>query len=172
MVKELLKACPFKRRSQLNSTQEASKRRASRPGPDVFPTKEPQGQSPLRKATVRTVHYFHSTAQPQVSRWSGAGLQLWLVSGGRVGGGGRPVKDLSLRTQAVNLKQGWNLQGQDPSRVRDSESETRYQTKESVTPPKETSSQKVQSTWPPKTGRTSEGFWHPADLACPVWQDK
>ena len=104
MVKELLKACPFERRSQLNSTQEDSKRRASRPGPDVLPTEEPQGQSPLRGATVRTVHCFHSTAQPQVSHWSRAGLKLWLVSGGRVGGGGRPVttvKDGFLRTQTV-----------------------------------------------------------------------
>ena len=31
---------------------------------------------------------------------------------------------------------------------------------------------KVQSTWPVQCGRTSEGFWHPVDLACPVWQDK
>ena len=118
MNKELLKACPFfLRRSQLNSTQEASKRRASRPGPNIFPTKEPQGQSPLRGATVRTVYYFHSTAQPQVSHWSGAGLWLWLVSGSRVGGCGRPVttvKDCSLRTQAVNPKKEWNLQGKDP----------------------------------------------------------
>ena len=148
----------------------------SRPGPDVFPTKEPQGQSPLRGATVRKVHYFHSTAQPQVSHWSGAGVGF-RVSGRRWwwtsdNGKGR----LSLRTQAVNPKQGWNLQGQDHQRVRDSEPETRNQTKESVTPPKETSSQKVQSTWPPKRGRTveasgtqstwpvqcgrtSEGFW-------------
>ena len=43
---------------------------------------------------------------------------------------------------------------------------------ESVTPPKETRSQKVQSTWLVPCGRTSEGFWHPVDLACPVWQDK
>ena len=155
--------------TQLNSTQEASKRRASRPGPVVFLTKEPQGQSPLRGATVRTVHYFQSTAQPHVSHWSGAGLKLWLVSGGRVGGGGRPVttvKDSSFTTQAVNPKQGRNLQGQDPQRVRDSEWETRNQTKESVTPPKETSSQKVQPTWPTKRGQTSEGFWHPVELAC------
>ena len=39
MVKELLKACPFHWRSQLNSTQEASKRWASGPGPSIFPTK-------------------------------------------------------------------------------------------------------------------------------------
>ena len=114
MVKELPKASPFKWRSQLNSTQEASKRRASGPGPVVHPTEEPQGQSPLRGATVRTVHYFHSTAQPQVSHRSGAGLMLWLVSGGRVGSGGRPVttvKDCSLRTQAVNPKKGWEHPG-------------------------------------------------------------
>ena len=30
---------------------------------------------------------------------------------------------------------------------------------------------KVQSTWPVQCGRTSEGFWHPVHLACPVWQD-
>ena len=51
------------------------------------------------RATVRTKHYFHSTAHPQVSHWSGSGLQLWLVFGGWVGGGGRPVttvKDSSL----------------------------------------------------------------------------
>ena len=39
MVKDLLKACNFQRRIQLNSTQETSKRRASRPGPVVHPTK-------------------------------------------------------------------------------------------------------------------------------------
>ena len=41
------------------------------------------------------------------------------------------AKDGSLRTQAVNPKKEWNIQGQDPLRVRDSESETRHQTRES-----------------------------------------
>ena len=117
MVKELLKAClSLKAQStQLNP-------RSLRGGPVAQDQTSSQqenrkGQSPLRGATVRTVHYFNSTAQPQVSNRSGAGLMLWLVSGCRVGGGGRPVtmvKDSSLRTQAVNPKKGWNLQGKDP----------------------------------------------------------
>ena len=118
----------------LRTTKE--QRRDRRPGPVVLPTQEASGreagQTPRTsrppnqrtarpvasgRATVRTVHYFHSTAQPQVSHWSGTGLMLWLVFGGWVGGGGRPVttvKDGSLRTQAVNPKKGWKLQGQNP----------------------------------------------------------
>ena len=115
MVKELLKACPFFK-GAVNSTQpkKPQMRPASRPGPNIFPTNEPQGQSPLRGATVRTVHYFQSTAQPQDCHWSGSGLKLWLVFGGRVGGGGRPVttvKDGSLRSQAVNPKKGVEAPG-------------------------------------------------------------
>ena len=89
MVKELLRACLFFK-GAVNSTQPKKPQRggASRPGPNTIPIEEPQGQSPLRGGTV---HYFQSTAQPQVSHWSGAGLKLWLVSLCRVGGGGRPV---------------------------------------------------------------------------------
>ena len=48
------------------------------------------------------------------------------------------VKDSSLWTQAVDPKKGWKLQGQNPRRVRDSESETHHQPKESETPESET----------------------------------
>ena len=92
-------------------------RRARRPGPVVHPTKEPQGQSPrgeLRSArcTTSTPPHNHKsvTGPGQVSSCG------WFF-GGRVGGGGRPVttvKDGSLRTQAVNPKKGWKLQGQNP----------------------------------------------------------
>ena len=132
--------------------QSTQPKKPQKAGPvNIFRTTEPQGPSPLRGATVRTVHCFHSTAQPQESV-TGLGQVSSCGCGGRVGGGSRPVttaKDGSLRAQAVNPdKKWWNIQGKDPQRVRDAESETRYQTKESVTPPKETSSQKVQSTWP------------------------
>ena len=114
MVQVELTACRFeRRRNQLNprSLKEAGQSpRTSRP-----PNQRTARPVASRRATVRTKHYFHSTAQPQVSHWSGSGLWLWLVFGGRVGGGGRPVttvKDGSLRTQVVNPKKGWKLQGQ------------------------------------------------------------
>ena len=147
-----LTACRYqRRRNQLNprSLKEAGQsprtRRPSNQRTEAGQTprtSRPPNQRTARpvasgRATGRTVHYFHSTAQPQVSHWSGSGLKLWLVFGGWVGGGGRPVttvKDGSLRTQAVNPKKGWKLQGQNPQRVRDSESETHHQPKESETP--------------------------------------
>ena len=62
MVKELLKAYPF---LKAQSTQPKMPQRG---GPvNIFLTEGPQGPSPLRGATVRTVHCFHSTAQPQES---------------------------------------------------------------------------------------------------------
>ena len=48
------------------------------------------------------------------------------------------VKDSSLRTQAVNPKKGWKLSGKGSLGVRDSESETHHQPKESETPESET----------------------------------
>ena len=99
MVKELLKACPFLK------AQSTQPKKPQRGGPvNIFRTEEPQGPSPLRGATVRTVHCFHSTAQPQESV-TGLGQVSSCGCGGRVGGGSRPVttaKDGSLRAQAVN----------------------------------------------------------------------
>ena len=71
MVKELLTARPFLK-AQSTQLSPRSLKVAGQSGPDVLPTEEPQGQSPLKGVTVRTVHYFHSTAQPQDSHWSGA----------------------------------------------------------------------------------------------------
>ena len=80
-------------------------RRARRPGPVVHPTKEPRRAKPPRppnqrtarpvasgRATVRTVHYFHSTAQPQISNWSGTGLRWWSTNDN---GNGRLSQDTS-----------------------------------------------------------------------------
>ena len=92
-------------------------RRARRPGPVVHPTKEPQGQSPLGE--LRSAQSTTSTPPHNHKSVTGLGQvsSCGWVFGGRVGGGGRPVttvKDSSLRTQAVNQKQGRNLQGKDP----------------------------------------------------------
>ena len=111
MVKELLKACPSSK-GAVNSTQPKKPQRGGPVAQDQTSSQlqEPQGTSRLwRGATVRTVHYFHSTAQPQVSHGLGQVSSCGCFfrgsgrrSGGRVGGGGRPVHNgnSSLRTQA------------------------------------------------------------------------
>ena len=152
-------------------------RRASRPGPVVPPNQRTEaGQTPRTsrplnqrtarpvasgRATVRTKHYFHSTAQPQVSLWSGSGLMLWLVVGGRVGGGGRPVttvKDSSLSGhKRLTRKRGGSSRDRIPK-----ESETlvvRRSPKESVTPESATRDQpRSQSLHPnePEAHRSSK----------------
>ena len=144
VVQVELTACRFqRRRNQLNprSLKEVGQSpRTSRPNQS---TARPVASG---RVTVRTKHYFLSTAQPQVSHWSGTGLKLWFVSGSRVGGGGRPVttvKDGSLGTQAVNPRKGWKLSRDripKESETDTPESETRFEPevrrspKESVTP--------------------------------------
>ena len=132
MVLVELTACRiYRRRNQLNprSLKEAGQSpRTRRPhnvtslkeggGPDAqdqssFQHKKPQGGRRAR----RPGPVVHPTKEPQVNHWSGSGLLRWSVSCGLVGGGGRPVttvKDSSLRTQAVDPKKGWKLQGQNP----------------------------------------------------------
>ena len=137
---------------QSTQPKKPQKRRASRPGPDVHTacqasgreagqtpkTSRPPNQRTARpvasgRATVHTVHYFHSTAQPQVSHWSGTGLQLWLVFGGRVGGGGRPVTTALSVHKRLTRKRGGSSRDRIPK-----ESETHHQPKVSETPESET----------------------------------
>ena len=135
----------------------------SRLGPNIFPTEEPA--TPVASERSHGPHgallQLHRTTTRLSLVWSRSPGCGWFP-GGRVVSRCRPVTDgkgqLSRDTSGKpetgsNLETGTgSLQGKRlPKGVSD------FQAKEPDTPPKETSSQKVQST---------------VDLACQVWQDK
>ena len=118
--------------------------------------KESQTGSRIGKVRIRlgvtsslanTPWYGHSTLShqlvnscPQVTLSSGS-LVWWSPVGLLCVEGG--VKSLPNK-EPVQERGGWRQRSQKPACF------------------------KVQSTWPVQCGRTSEGFWHPVDLACPV----
>ena len=108
--------------SLLKAPQSTQPKKPQRGGPDAQDQSSTQPKN--RKASRLGESYsphgallpLHRTTTSQ-SLVRDRSLAVVGFFGGRVGGGGRPVttvKDGSLRTQAVNPKKGWKLQGQNP----------------------------------------------------------
>ena len=119
------------------------------------------------------MHNRHSTATPQHFGLSGFCVCVFSPVEGNVGWS--LVRSVDV-TPSRSLRKGVggvrDSRDRVPKRVRDSRDRVSKEDQSSFPVKASGCFYKVQSSWPVKSDRTSEGFWHPVDLAHQRWDSE